>query len=246
VIPAGLELDRLSLPSPVRELFREKVRDELDLPRDARVVGVDGRAPMPGGRCGVLVAFRTLLDRNSRAPAHESTPEREALPVREAPPLARESQPGPYLLAIGEAGEEASFRAVADRVGLADRIRWAERGTELPGVYAALDLVVSDSEVEGMPRLVIEALAAGVPVVARAVGEVIRVLEGGKWGTLVEDSRPEALAAAMAACLTNPLDPGARGAASARVRERYGEARLVREVGAAYRSLLDQRGWRLP
>jgi glycosyltransferase involved in cell wall biosynthesis len=73
---------------------------------------------------------------------------------------------------------------------------------DLPGLYAALDAVVLTSRNEGTPVALIEAMAAGPPVVATRVGGVSDVIEDGRTGLMA----PAADAAAVAASISSILE----------------------------------------
>lgn len=215
VIPLGLDLERFRLLEPVRALFREKLRSELGIPLGARVIGIVGRLVPVKNHELLLEAFRLL---------------------------AESTGSDLILVVVGGGEREEELRALAQELGIADRVRWMGWQRDVPEIYPALDVLALTSRDEGTPVAVIEALAAGVSVVARAVGGVSRVLEGGKWGALVHESDPDAFAKALAVCLEARPDPEARDAASARARDRFGEQRLLREVGSLYRDLLAGRG----
>jgi glycosyltransferase involved in cell wall biosynthesis len=100
----------------------------------------------------------------------------------------------------------------------------------MPAEFAAADVFCLPSWWEAMPLSVLEAMAAGLPVVATDVGDVARAVLDGVTGHVVPPRDPEALAAALEPLLT---DAGARrrmgGAGRARVVERFsGEVTAAR------------------
>jgi glycosyltransferase involved in cell wall biosynthesis len=131
-------------------------------------------------------------------------------------------------------------REVAAR-GLAGRFRllgWREDAAE---VLAAMDLFVLTSRFEGLPRAVLQAMAAGVPVVATAVGGTPEVVRDGVTGRLVPPGNPEAAAGAI---VELARDPDRRARCVAAARERLGEEfdirGMVRSLDALYACLLDR------
>jgi glycosyltransferase involved in cell wall biosynthesis len=240
VIPLGLALTRFRLPAPVRDLFREKVRAELEIPDRAPVVGIVGRLVPVKNHDLMLRAFRALTERRGAASAGAAA----AAGGSSARARAGAAEVPPVLLVVGGGERAAELRRLADSLGIADRVRWTGWRTDLPELYSAMDVVALTSLDEGTPVAVIEALAAGVPVVARSVGGVPRVLEGGEWGTLVESDDPSDFAEALRGALRRRPSPETREAAAARAVECYGEERLAREVSSLYRDLLRQAGRR--
>jgi glycosyltransferase involved in cell wall biosynthesis len=104
----------------------------------------------------------------------------------------------------------------------------------VPGLCFASDVVVLTSDNEGTPVSLIEAQAAGVPVVCTRVGGAATVVAHGS-GALVDTDDIDGFAAAVLELLERPGDVGA---AQVHVRETFSVDRLVRDVDALYRRLL--------
>jgi glycosyltransferase involved in cell wall biosynthesis len=115
--------------------------------------------------------------------------------------LARleERTPGRYRLTIvGDGQLEGELRAEAKRFGDAVRFRGhVPNGPELFGLYRASDVFVHTARTEGLPQVLTEAQAAGLPIVATDVGGVRAGLGDGAEALLVPPNDPEALAAAI-------------------------------------------------
>jgi glycosyltransferase involved in cell wall biosynthesis len=105
-------------------------------------------------------------------------------------------------------------------------------------LYPAFDIAVQASESEGLPNAVLEAAAAGRPIVATAVGGTAEVIEDGRSGVLVAAGNERALEVAIDELLA---DPARRDRLGAEARARAAElspARLAEATLALYRSLL--------
>jgi glycosyltransferase involved in cell wall biosynthesis len=125
---------------------------------------------------------------------------------------------------------------------LGGRVRFLGWVEDLPALYAALDVVVLTSRNEGTPVSLIEAGAAGRPVVATRVGGVSEVVHDGVTGWLVPQGDDRALAARVAGLLDRPEEAAAFGeAAKALVAERFSAARTVEAHAELYRELLERR-----
>lgn len=141
------------------------------------------------------------------------------------------------LSTVGELRDYAASR------GVADRIEFEGFRGDVPALLRELDLVVLPSLWEGFGLVLLEAMAAGRPVVASAVGPVPEVVDDGRTGLLVPPGDPEALATAIVRVLGDPalaerLGQGGR----TRVRESFGLDRMVARTDALYRELLGVAG----
>jgi glycosyltransferase involved in cell wall biosynthesis len=114
--------------------------------------------------------------------------------------------PDVTLLIAGEGPERSRLEAFANTAGLGHRLRLLGNRSqaELVELYAAADVLLLPSRSEGMPNVVLEALACGLPVVATAVGGVPEVLPDPAAGRVVPERTPEALRAAVSAVLASP------------------------------------------
>lgn len=141
------------------------------------------------------------------------------------------------LVIVGEGAERARLEAQIAQVDMIDRIHLLGNRDDVPVLLGEFDVFVLSSIAEGIPLTVLEAMAAGLPVVATRVGGVGEVVVDGETGVLVPPSTPEALAHALGALAR---DAGLRqrlGAAGhARAETRFG----MRAMVAAYASLYDE------
>jgi glycosyltransferase involved in cell wall biosynthesis len=98
----------------------------------------------------------------------------------------------------------ARLRGYVDHKGLAENVRFMGWCPDMPRVLSALDLFVLPSSNEGLPRSILEAMAAAVPVVATDVGGNAELVVAEQTGLLVPPREPDALAAAIERLLRAP------------------------------------------
>jgi glycosyltransferase involved in cell wall biosynthesis len=147
--------------------------------------------------------------------------------------------PEVHLAVIGDGEERASLTRQAQSMGLAGRVHFTGWWTDVPAAMSDLDLVVLTSKNEGTPVALIEAHAAGKPVVATDVGGVRHVVTDGVTGWLAPSGDAPALAALIEQALQDRDRLRAFGAAGrVGVRDRFGKDRLLRDIGDLYTELL--------
>jgi glycosyltransferase involved in cell wall biosynthesis len=139
------------------------------------------------------------------------------------------------VLAVAGDGElRKELEEQARSSGLGERVRFLGARDDIARLLSAADMFVSSSRWEGMPLAVLEAMAAGLPVVATAVGDVPTAVVPGV-GLTVSPGRPDEMAMAIEQLLDEPdLRKSYGEAAAARIRAEYGPARWVDRLLAAY------------
>lgn len=141
-------------------------------------------------------------------------------------------------------------RELAERAaarGIADRVVFTGARSDVPRVLAELAVSVLPSLTEGLSNTLLESMAAGVPVVATAVGGNPEIVEHGVTGLLVPALDPGELAAAITRLLADPalaLELGRAG--QRRIEREFGCARMVDQTRDLYRRLLARDGLRRP
>jgi glycosyltransferase involved in cell wall biosynthesis len=100
-------------------------------------------------------------------------------------------------LIVGDGPDRPRVEEEIAALGLSDRVRLAGERRDVPELLASADVFVLASASEGLPVSVLEAMAAGLPVVASRVGGVPEEVEDGETGVLVEPGDPDALTAAL-------------------------------------------------
>jgi glycosyltransferase involved in cell wall biosynthesis len=149
-------------------------------------------------------------------------------------------RPHTRLLLAGDGALRAQTEELAARLGIQGRVTFLGRRTDLPDVLAAADAAVLSSRWEGSPLSIMEAMAAGRPVVASAVGGIPELVRNGEDGFLVPPADPAAMADAMCRlCDCAAADLAAMGRAAAeRAGERFGLAAMVRSYAEFYHRAL--------
>ena len=153
--------------------------------------------------------------------------------------FARLGERGATLLVAGEGPERAGLEEHARRAGIAGRVRFLGRREDAPRLLAACDVFVLPSRREGLGVAALEAMAAGVAVVATRVGGLGEAVEDGRSGRLVEPGDPEALARALEELLgDDALRARLAAAGPARVAEGYLASSMTRSYEALYLEVL--------
>ena len=116
------------------------------------------------------------------------------------------SAPSVKLLLVGHGLEETRLRKYAQKRGLANNIVFATQETvrTIPDVYAAADMFIYASQTETYGRVIVEAMAAGLPIVALAGPSIVDLLKDGITGRVVFQKSPRAFAAAALALIRDP------------------------------------------
>lgn len=154
------------------------------------------------------------------------------------------------LCIVGDGPLRAELRLLAARLGIEGRITWAGERRDAATLAGAFDVAVVCSHWEGLPLAALEAMAAGVPLVATRVGGLPSLLGDG-CGELVPPGDAEVLAAALERLLLDPSRRAALGRAGrVRVAQRYSFDGLVHHVEQIYEQVLGEtaragrRSWR--
>jgi glycosyltransferase involved in cell wall biosynthesis len=134
---------------------------------------------------------------------------------------------------------QAALEREAERLGVRDRVVFAGRREDAAHVLAELDVLALPSWTEGLPLVVLEAMAQRRAVVATPVGGTPEVVVDGETGLLVPPRNPEALASALRRLLADADLRRRMGEAGyERVRERFSAAEMARRTVAIYDEVL--------
>ena len=147
--------------------------------------------------------------------------------------------PDAIFVIAGEGPERATLEARASALGIAHRVRFLGHRRDVPPLLAIADLFVLPSLWEGLPLSVLEAMAAGVPVVATRICGTDELVRDGETGTLAPPENGSALAEAIRAALYD-RERVLRMAAAARalVEREHSSAAMVSATSALYEELL--------
>jgi glycosyltransferase involved in cell wall biosynthesis len=147
--------------------------------------------------------------------------------------------PEALFLLAGDGPERAPLEAEAERLGVADRVRFLGRREDVPQLLAASDVFALPSLYEGSSLAVLEAMAAGIPIVSSAIGGTEELIEDGRSGLLVPPGDAKALATALRRVLgDHALRQGLAARARARVDAGLTREQMANRVTAVYRELL--------
>jgi glycosyltransferase involved in cell wall biosynthesis len=140
---------------------------------------------------------------------------------------------------IGDGPLEGAIRAAANELGIADRVRFLGFQSDIAPLLAGAQALALSSRFEAFPYAIVEAMRAGLPVVASRVGGIPEAVEDGVTGLLA----PAGDAAALRQCLARIIAEPARRAqygASARERflERFTLDRMIRDTVRVYRGAI--------
>jgi glycosyltransferase involved in cell wall biosynthesis len=215
VIPLGLDLRPFAEAD--REEARRRLRDQLGIEEGRPVIGIVGRM--------VPVKNHELLF--------------DAVEI-----LHGRMDPGPHVVVVGSGERQHLLKRYAAEKGLDRLVHWLGWRQDLAEIYPAFDLTALTSFDEGTPVSLLESLAAGTPVVSRAVGGVPEILKDGRLGHLVWSDSAGDFADALESVLKASPEPEMVVEARETVLGRYSVERLARDMDQLYMEVLARAGYR--
>lgn len=212
------------------QLVREGVRSRIEV--IANGVDADGYAAPP-----VRDTLRTIITvANLR---HEKGHET----LVDAAAWLRDRHPQLRYLFVGAGPRRAALEALVNARGLADTVVFTGHRDDVPALLAEADLFVLPSRSEAFPNAAIEAMAAGLPVVACGIGGLLDLIDPERTGLLVPPDDAAALADAIDRLVSEPQRARRIGAAARQaVSARYSFDRMVQAFANLYLSALESRG----
>ncbi len=129
---------------------------------------------------------------------------------------------------VGAGPLRPDLEAAAARAGVADRVSFLGRRTDVERILGGAELLLVTSDVEGVPGVAIEAAMAGCPVVSVPVGGVADVVADGVTGLVLADAEVAHLADAVVALLADPTRRGAMSRAGRARTEEFSSATTAR------------------
>jgi len=143
------------------------------------------------------------------------------------------------LLIVGEGELRDTLELQINNHNLSGTIKFTGLRNDVPEILTALDVFVSPSLWEGLPNVILEAMAAGKPVVATSVGGTPEAIVDGETGLLIPPRNPEALASAIIRLLKNPeLRTKMGRAGKERVLKQFSILRMVTKTQQLYKELM--------
>ena len=156
----------------------------------------------------------------------------------EAAALVASRIPQAQFLIVGEGPERSRIERDISARGLGDRVHLAGWRADIPEIMAAGSVLVLSSHWEGLPNVVLEGMAAGLPVVATRVEGVNELVIEGQTGLLVRAQSPDQLALAIEQILTDPEQTRLFGEAGRRrVQAEFSWTAMTSRYAAQYESL---------
>jgi L-malate glycosyltransferase len=143
-----------------RPVESAKKKEELGLPSDSKIIGIVARLDPVKNHSLLFRAFNLITHDLSNT----------------------------FVMVVGEGPEENKLKALAQELGIADRIRFLGSRRDISELLHICDVFVLPSISEGMPVTLIEAMASGVPTVATCVGGNCEVVRDGITGFIVRDN----------------------------------------------------------
>lgn len=214
----------------------EVIPNGVDLERFARgEPGPETRALLPQSWRGPDITVFGNVARFSEAKDHPG--------LLRAFDAVRRSHPGARLLLVGDGETRPGVESLIGELSLGEYVRLTGMRRDVPALLGLMDVFVLSSMREGMPICVLEAMAAGLPVLTTDVGGIGEVVRDGVTARVVGPRDVPALAGGMRWMLENPAaraDMAARG--KALIHAQYGHERMVERYSRLYRAA-GRRSW---
>jgi glycosyltransferase involved in cell wall biosynthesis len=196
--------------------LREAVRAELGIPSAASVVGTVTR----------LSAQKAPLDFVAAAAA------------------VAEQCPDVHFVIVGDGPLRADVEARVAALGLTERVHLTGLRRDVPDLMYSFDIFALSSLWEGLPRVLPQAMAAGLPIVATAVDGNAEAVTDGVNGLLTPPGDPQAMASALLRLLEEPALARKMGETGRAGAEEFSARKMVSDIAALYEALLAEHVFR--
>jgi len=214
-LTAGLDARRWAVSDEVRRSMWRPLRGGAEVLVHG-IVQADG-APRPGIREEVRASLGVPDTAVVAITVANLRKEKDYPNLMAAAQRALANNPDLVILAVGQGPLAEETKALHAELGLGERFKLLGYRTDVGDLLAASDIFVLGSAFEGLPVSIMEAMAAGLPVVATAVGGVPEAVEDGRNGLLVPPRDPIALSEAL---LTLAHDTALRSTLGASAQQR--------------------------
>jgi len=192
---------------------REDVRAELGIPVDSAVVGTVTRL----------------------------SPQKAPLDFLDAAAHVAAQQPNVHFVIVGDGPLRADVEAQVVTLKLTERIHLTGLRRDVPDLLHSFDIFALSSLWEGLPRVLPQAMAAGLPIVATAVDGNAEAVTDGINGLLTPPGDPQAMAAALLRLLNDPFLRRKMGEAGRTRAEEFSARKMVGDIEVLYEAPLDAR-----
>ena len=161
--------------------------------------------------------------------------------VRAAATVAQ-SRPDVWFVMVGDGDLRPQVEALASMLGIRDRLVLTGLRRDVPELMAAFDIFVLSSLWEGLPRVLPQAMATGLPIVATAADGTAEAVEQGVNGIFTPPGEPKMLAGMVLQLLQTQHWRSRSGAAGLARVAAFSDTRMVAQIDALYRELLAAKG----
>lgn len=150
--------------------------------------------------------------------------------------------PEARFLIVGDGAKRDEWKQLATRLGVAGRVHWAGHRSDVDALLAGCDLFVHPSLADALPTVLMEAMAARLPVVASNVGGIPEIVEVEATGRLVPPGDPARLAAEITDLLRDPVRRDRMGAHARVVAEkRFSTDSWIARLERVYEEAMQER-----
>ncbi len=212
----GIEIEEYN--PDLKEIRNKKleVRRELGLKNDVPVIGAIGRLVWQKG-------FEYL--------------------IRAAPEVLKKCPEARFLI-VGEGPLKNKLILTGEKLNVADRIIYTGFRNDIKEILTSIDVLAMPSLLEGLPMVLLEAMAMAKPIVATRIDGVTEVLENSKTGLLVPAKNSHALAEAIVGILNDQAKANFFGQnAKEAAKEKFSVKKMVEQIELAYEKLLREKGF---
>ncbi len=192
------------------KISREKMRTSLDIPQNVPVIGTVARL----------------------------SPQKAPLDFVRAMAIVAKNIENAHFVIVGDGALRAQVETLAEELGIAHKLHLIGLRRDIPELIVTFDIFALSSLWEGLPRVLPQAMATGLPIVATAVDGNTEAVTDGENGFLTPPGNPSAFAKAIIKLLHNPQLAKQMGQASKAHATEFGAKKMVDNIAALYTKLL--------
>jgi glycosyltransferase involved in cell wall biosynthesis len=193
---------------------RSLKREELGIPHNALVIGNVGRLDKMKGQCYFLEALQMVISERENA----------------------------FGIIVGEGHLEESLKALADKLKVANKCLFLKNREDIPELLQAMDIFAMSSCSEGLPLVLLEAMASRLPIVTTGVGGIGEVITDGVNGIIIAPRNPARLAEGILRIAKNKdLGYAFSERGFALVRDKFNEDKMASLIESLYERLINEK-----